>query len=140
MQIIIAREKHGDYYLDASTPEQWARSALKLLTDRWKEGYYYHEPKEPKEPEGLLPREEIEALPEPYKREAGLLFNRHIRNRRSYKEEKRLYDEIKYIVETQDTGMITYRNGRVEPRAWRILDDRGDHEYEGVELEDVAQP
>lgn len=40
-QVIILREKHGDWHYDASTPENAARACLEVLERRLGEGYWY---------------------------------------------------------------------------------------------------
>jgi len=45
-EIIVAHEKHGESYWPASTPEEKAASALAILTERWNQGYWYHDPDE----------------------------------------------------------------------------------------------
>lgn len=40
-QVIILKEKHGDWHYDASTPENAARACLEVLERRLDEGYWY---------------------------------------------------------------------------------------------------
>lgn len=43
-RIIVCEEKHSTRYWDASTDEAWASSSLAILTQRWNDGYWYHDP------------------------------------------------------------------------------------------------
>ena len=45
-QIIVAHEKHGTYYYPAGTYDEFAASALSILTERFEQGYWYHDPDE----------------------------------------------------------------------------------------------
>jgi hypothetical protein len=143
-QIIVCHEKHGEWYYDASTPEQWARSALAILTERFNQGYWYNDPGEkPAEPNGYLSKEQIEAMEEPYREQAVKIHNSHVRNLRWYREEAEQYATIKRIVEEQDASLVTVGRGRWErqaPAAWGPLADRSDGEYERVGLETVKCP
>jgi len=73
-QILIFKEKHGDRYFDASTPEMKSAAFLKILRERFTSGYYYEKPKSPernlsREDKALLSlsEEQLEALPAPLK-------------------------------------------------------------------------
>lgn len=43
MRVIVVKDKHEEYILEASTDEQWAEASLNLLTERWDTGYWYDE-------------------------------------------------------------------------------------------------
>jgi hypothetical protein len=42
-QILVVREKHGNRYLPAATDEELHASALKLVTNRVEDGYWYYD-------------------------------------------------------------------------------------------------
>lgn len=154
-QIIVADEKHGTYYYDADTPEAWAKSALKILTERFNQGYWYHDPigkpdKHPFSVEERTKREELLAMTDeqidaiPSDEARVVLRKKRQQAQKRHREDERQseeYQRIREVVEAQDDGMIVIGKGkryeREEPKAWRLLDDRNDHEYERVSLEDV---
>lgn len=164
-QIIIAHEKHGTFHFDASTPELLAENALKILTERWNQGYWYSDPDD----DGLgtsdwadkrreeyakalaLEPEEIEALPEDA-RKAVLHLRQDAKRDSEYDiKHRKWYERAKAVVEAQDLSCYLYgdrktartkagKEGRYErevPKAWSLLEERNDHEYERVELEDL---
>jgi hypothetical protein len=49
------------------------------------------------------------------------------------------YAEMREVVDNKDLSMVTFKSGRTSPRAWEVLYERGDHEYEGVELEALQE-
>jgi hypothetical protein len=150
MQIIVCHEKHGERYYDASTPEAWAKSALAILTDRFNDGYWYHDPRQVTNSFSLERRakmyemllvtdEQIEAIPSD---EARVVLRKQRRRARAEHQQEleqiEQYDRIKIAVEAQDRGFFTVgRDSFQIPVAWDILEDRSDHEYERVELEQV---
>lgn len=155
MRIIVAQEEHSTRYMDASTDETWAQSALALLTERWNDGYWYNDPSENVGPVPMT-RAEIDVITDPTLKFKAEAMNkdrqdRHLRAQRDTK----WYDEVKRVVTEQDASLIPVRYhmerdsaGRLQragvaefqPSAWRILRDREGYEYEGVELVTVEQP
>jgi hypothetical protein len=157
MQIIVAEEKHGTYYYDASTPEAWAWSSLKILTNRFNEGYWYYDPlnqpdqhefsvKRRQERDELLAMtdEQIDAIPSDEVRvDVRKKIKRAKADYESDRSQSEQYERIKAVVEAQDDSLVTVGRGqfeRQEPKAWRLLDERSDHEYERVTIEDVESP
>ena len=134
MKIIVAKEKHSTRYLDASTDKAFAGSALKLLTERWNEGYWYPPPDEAY-PRVDAPSDELaaSARSDPY---IAQVIEQRLRLAKSRADQRRLYEqwhqEVDRIVSEQDTSF----RGRW-PRAWIALREREGYEYEGVELETV---
>lgn len=47
IRIIVAYEKDGEQFINASTDEAWQQNALALLRQRFEVGYFYHEPGDP---------------------------------------------------------------------------------------------
>lgn len=150
--VLVCYEKHGERYWDATSPEALARSALAILTERWKEGYWYSDPDD----DGLgdsewaekrraeiakaraLSREEIEALPTSA-RQAVISLRRE--SRQQVERDRRArdwYERAKRVVEEQDLGTVTVgrnRFAREVPEAWVLLEERSDCEYERVAVE-----
>ena len=151
-RIIVAEEHHGRRYLDASTDEQWAVSALALLTERLKSGNWYIDPFEDtstiagrqramREPLLTIKEETIANLP--------LVAQQRLRDdiERARWELKRdegvreEYQEIRRAVESQDLSW--WGKGRMaRPLAWSLLESQGRDRGEvgSVELETVEVP
>lgn len=123
-QILIAKEKHSTRYFDASTPELLAESAFKLLKERWDDGYWYELDDPPKEKE-VLSEEQIAALPtESLRNQESQKRKNYLREVYNWQSDEKQYLSIKDCVE----------NG-LKNRAWKLLQNRSDYEYENVELE-----
>lgn len=124
--VLVEHGKHGEYYWDATTQEKFQANCLAILKNRFDQGWYYYEPEEPTKPKGLLTKEEIKELQQPYKGQAIQIYNNYVRAKREYVSEKELWDELKAAIEENDGGL-----------AWGVLYDRSDYEYERVSLEDL---
>lgn len=143
MRILIAREKHGPRYLDASSDEALARSSLKLLRDRLCKGYY-PEPDEafarPPERPAEMDGEAFAALPPDIRHQLVRRRAAHdawVLEREDYADWRA---QVMALVVAGDLRMVTIglgRYARCEPLAYHLLSRRSDHEYEGVSLEDV---
>lgn len=166
-RVIVCHEKHDTPQWDASTDEEWAKSALAILTERWNLGYWYADPDE----DGLgtsdwadkrreeyakalaLTPEEIEALPEEAQKSIKYLRTQAKRDSEYDKEHRAWYALAKQVVEDQDLGTYLFgdrttartkagkegRFERHEPKAWVLLEKRSDGEYERVELVDLRK-
>lgn len=147
-RIIVCHEKHETRYYDASTDEAWAKSSLKILTDRFNEGYWYYDPRAEQHPFSLdlrakrdelaaITDDQIEQIPSEDARE--LLRKKREQALDEQSEDAEMveeYERIKAVVEAQDDSFETVGRSR-EPKAWRLLEARSDHEYERIELEDL---
>lgn len=56
-----------------------------------------------------------------------------------YSEDDDEYQEVLRVVDEHDLSFVTYRSGRKEPLAWKLVELRSDHEYEGVSLEHLQE-
>lgn len=152
-QIIVCDEKHGTFHWDASTPEEWAKSSLAILTERWKAGYWYLNP----DSDGLgdsewatneraqiakakaMSKEAINELPVVARKAVIRILADDRRDSSEDKQHRRWYQQAKQVVENQDLSLITISEGtkweRQEPAAWRLLEERSDYEYERVSIE-----
>jgi len=119
MRILIAKEKHGTRYFDA-TGDKLYSAALKLLTERWEEGYWYEEPEEPENP-----NIDLEKVPESLKEISTQYLVQYDYDLKYYEQEKDLFDSIKRAVD-----------GKSGKLAWSCLQCRNNGEYESVELEE----
>lgn len=156
MRILVAKEKHGDYYFAADDAEQLAASALRLLRERWDAGYWYEEPEE--QP-AVLTDAEIAALPNDTLRQAARRSNQTVeRDRRYHENHRKWWDSTKALLAMpeEEALLMTYsmftgrlhfveRDGKREigspmesvPMAWYLLQFRKDAEYEYVTLDEV---
>lgn len=137
-RIIVCHEKHGTFYHDASTPEAWAQSALKILTERFNDGYWYYDPRAEKHPFSLdlrRKRDELLAMTDdqisaiPSEDAQRLLREKRALAQAEKREEDEMveqYERIRAVVVAQDGS-----------EAWALLEERSDAEYERVELEDL---
>ncbi len=48
-------------------------------------------------------------------------------------------EEVKRVVREKDDSFVTYRSGRKEPLAWKLVEDRSDYEYERITLEHLQE-
>ena len=118
--ILIAEEKYGTRYFDASTTEKMGQACIKLLTDRMNEGWYF-EIKEPEPPEHDLKQ-----------------FSKGTRLWKTCKEDWEIYsarrnqflDNERFLKEFQSVVL-----NRVYYAAYNLLCERSGHEYERIELE-----
>jgi hypothetical protein len=150
-RIIVAREKHYTRYLEASTDETWAKSALALLTERFRAGYWYYDPddesneytiKAKGEREALLAvsQETLADLPHTVMVELEKKIEEAKREEAALRDDRSRYLEIKRVVETQDLSWEGAGRRWAKPHAWSLLEQRSEGEYEDVELEDVEMP
>jgi hypothetical protein len=123
-QILIAKEKHGTRYFDASTPELLAESAFKLLKERWDDGYWYCLD-DPPEDKDVLSEEQIAALP------TESLRNQESQKRKNYL--RKLYDWQDNAEEYK--AIENCIENCLKDKAWKLLQNRRNYEYENVELE-----
>lgn len=120
-QALVAQEKHGTRVFDATTETALHKSALALVAERLKIGWYY-EPEEPKKPE--LTKEQVEALPEGKIRKEAKRQHRDYRQElEEHEEDVEFWQNVQTALETQDGAL-----------AWKCLQHRDDHEYEQVYL------
>lgn len=123
-QILVAREKHGNRYFDASTPELLAKSAFKLLKERWEDEYWYYLD-DPPDGKDILSEEQIVALPtEGLQSAESKKRTDYLRELRNWQSDEREYLAIQDCVENNCFN-----------KAWKLLNGRSDYEYESVELE-----
>lgn len=128
-KILIATEKYGTRYFDASTEELKNAAAFKILKERFKDGYYYDWLNEDVEPrENALSNEQIQNLPEPYKSKAMADEKEYLRAVEESESNKNTFASIKDCVENNKTN-----------RAYRLLLEFSNGEYEGIQLEKLEQ-
>ena len=147
-RIIVAKEKHESRYLDASTDEAWAKSALALLSERFKDGYWYYDPFADNSDYSVKARqarsqllemteEAITALPASVAEDLRKKIESARRDLKEDEKAKAQYDEIKEVVEKQDLSWVGVGKRWAQPRAWSLLMARREYEYERVGLEEV---
>lgn len=129
MQVLVEHGKHGEWYHDASTTEALHASALAILTERWEAGYYYYDPGDPPEYDGLS-KDERAALREQDEelgKRATAKWNRYVQDKRRWQHEKAEFERIKRAFEEKDGSL-----------ALECLENRSDYEYERIEIEAVT--
>lgn len=123
MKILVFKEKHGDRYMKASTPEEVQESCLKVLRDRM-EARLYCSPQAPQKP--IYSKEEAEdILQEDYRKMA-------LDSWRSYEKELKHYEAYKIWFDLA-TKEIKNPNGL----ASGLITRRDNYEYEGFEIVEV---
>ncbi len=130
-QIIVAQEADGDRYFEATDYHSWAKNSLKLLKERFEQGYYDPPSKPPNGP--VLTEQEILALPEHLREQESKRLSSLSAEIKDYNEELEDYEEIKRICETEDIS----QGRRGWPVAWLCLLKREWCEYEKVSLESL---
>lgn len=155
-RILVAKEKHGDFYYAAGDDDSLAVSALKILRERWDAGYWYEEPEE--QP-AIMTADEIAALPNDTLKGAALRSNATVeRDRRYHENHVKWWDSTKALLEMpeEEALKMTYSmfTGRLHfvvedgerkigspmeevPMAWYLLQFRKEAEYEYVTLDEV---
>lgn len=128
-RLLIAKEKHGDRYFDASTDVQLTQACCKLLRERLAAGYY-----DPGSPPRDIPMTDaqIEALP------AAVSQSAKEHNRRVQQDHRRYAADQEYLQRVQEVlASTTVRYTRGQVLAWQLLADREDSQYESVALEET---
>ncbi|WP_217924852.1 hypothetical protein [Miltoncostaea oceani] len=136
MQILIAREKHGDAIYDVSTPDDLSRVSVHLLRER---SEWFCTPDE-MYPASAAPaplsEEELAKLPPDMQRELKRRLANHTREASAREGYQRWWDEVQQVLSAGDRT-ITVGRGRWERTtslAFTLLEQRADHEYEGFEV------
>lgn len=127
-RLIVFREKHGKRYFAAFDEPMLHKVALKMLKERFHEGYIddpgplekYHGCEKPYEPTGA----EIEALPEQLQAAAKATRRRYRERRATWQDEHERY--------VQALKALRDNDGTV---AFEVLQERQDYEYEGYTFE-----
>lgn len=126
MKIIVAQEKHGDRYLNATTDEALAASCVKLLKERLEQGWY--DPGNPPEAKDVLTPEQIDLLPTESLRIAEANKCRsYLKELKYWERDVEFEKQVKQIVQSDVVDA---------KQAWRLLQSRNG-EYEAVNIENV---
>lgn len=123
---LIANEKHGDLYYEASTPELLGLACLELLQRRLDDGWYNAGDEPEPVPSGQLSPEAL--------RDDPVLYEVAVRRQASWQNRM---DAYLGAVEFQQTAKKAIAN-RWFQEAWMLLRQRSDYEYEAVELVELA--
>jgi hypothetical protein len=123
--LLIFKEKHGDRYFHVPNDKTLFRVALYVLTERYKQGYWYPKPSDQDKPTPPDINEAgIAKLPQSLQGTAKKNLQEYKRALAEYTDLVSEYEGIKKTVDTE--------NGRA---AWILLRNRRDAEYEGFDLE-----
>ena len=123
--VLVANEKHGERYFDATSLKDFSRSVLYLLTERYEADYWYYPPEKPERPVGLPGADDINNMPDgEFKSSAKKLLARHISEKKIYERKLADYNDIIEAVKNQNVEL-----------AWGCLINRSGWEYERISLE-----
>jgi len=155
-RIFILKSKHGDSIFDASTPEALALAALAALSIN---APYYYRPEAPsiypkvtEEDEKLLALTDAEldglpdAIRDEVKKKVSGIRGRINRAQREFDEAVSFYDKVKALLDlpieeaVKQTVTVGVRKPHQIPLALDLLEERCDYEYEGFEIETLADP
>lgn len=126
-QLIVVKEKHDNgYYLVNDVEAVW-RWALAILKERLDQRWYY-KPDEPKLREEV-PDDVMDKLPESLRKKAKDDKQSNKSNMKRYQRDMEVWNDIHTA--------LTEQNGAL---AFKVLDDRKDHEYEGFTFETLEVP
>ena len=123
-QVLILNEKHGDRYFLVKTEKDLHDIALKVVTQRFKDGYwYYYDDELPELPE--ISKEQIAQLKDGnVKRALQQAWDSYDYALRFCEDGKKEQLFLKNLLDKQD-GVA----------AWKFLRHRRGHQYEGYQLE-----
>lgn len=138
-RVLVVYEKHGERYFDVRTDELLTVVALKLLRERRADGYYT--PGSP--PTGVCRTpEEIAALPLDIQhavRQTSAALRRQQQQYQDAVDFLALVDTVLGDFELA-AACRRYKHRTGYPRAFELLAERSDYEYERVEIPDLAMP
>jgi len=123
--LLVFKEKHGERYFYIPDDKALFAVALKIVSERFEEGYWYPEPgveDKPAAPD--YTKEQIATLPESMQKTATATLAAYERSLREY---NGLVDEFKRIEKA-----VEEKDGQA---AWQIIRERQRAEYEGYDLE-----
>lgn len=103
--ILRFKEKYGDRLFIINGEEDLTRAALKVIKDRFEDGYWYDEPEEPTKPDYSL--EEAATLKGAAKEAALREIDRFQRSKLAYEEALEMWKILKSAVDNND-GRIAY--------------------------------
>jgi hypothetical protein len=129
-KILIFEEKHCHRFFDASTKELKRAAALKILTERLKDGYWYDAGRQDNKPEPPdVPKYIVEHLPKGNFRDEGLrrwdVFEAQMKE---YQRAVEFEARVKAAVKNKDGAA-----------ALSLLDERSDGQYEGFREEEIEE-
>lgn len=157
-RVLVIEEKHDTRYLDASTPENLAKSCINVLRKRLADGYWYHrefaadQPTFSKENQEIfdMTEEQVKALPSHLQETMTSVQKRLQRNLDIYTENKKLEDSwwsalnlvlnspieeaVKFVGTDADETFPAKQN-----LALSVLEARSDYQYEGMRFITVEQ-
>jgi hypothetical protein len=165
--VLVQYGKHCDTFWPASTDEQLAKSALAILIDNASSYGWYCTPdelfpldskytvtlealvpgyadaadKEGREAAIIAYQEQIASIPDV---DAQAVMKKKLGSAACNQKEKReytkWYNAMREVVDNRDwRSNVTFKSGRTEPKSWYLLKQRGDYEYERVELEPLQE-
>lgn len=142
MRILVEKNKYNTLYYDVSTNELLAATALKILTQRFNDNWYYKPSLNDfyygHEKETFLSEEEIEDLPEHLQAAERDKVRRLKACKVKLIQAEYECEEIERIVKEQDNSFEEVQKmdrKYINIPAWSALQSRCDYEYENVYIE-----
>lgn len=123
--VLVLKEKHGDRHFNVADDAALHRVALKILTERFEQGYWYYKPEDKDKPEAPdFTMEQVATLPESLRAKADKKLREYTDACRRYDAEVEDYNDIETAVKNKDGKL-----------AWEALQAHRDGEYEGFNIE-----
>ena len=109
-KIVVFKEKHGDRYFDASTPELTRRALLRVFRDRAGEGYWYERPAMPDLSRSndylKISDDVLVTLPATLQREVKTARRVVANAKLEYEENMKWYDNLMHVISLPDDEAI----------------------------------
>jgi hypothetical protein len=145
-RIIVDVSKHWTGYYDASTPESFAASCLKILQRRFDEGWYSDPGPVPEEPgeDKCLSEQQIAILPtEGLRQSETKRREQELGRLKEDRQERDWYLAAKSALDHKTMELRAYGRAdrvRLVPVVWELLEMHREYEYEGITLESLEIP
>ncbi len=128
-RLLLNKDKYSTaYYLVQDEAALW-RACLMILKVRVDSDYMQAPDDKPYDLQKVLPKEQVEALPEPYRSEELKKLKHNNRVTAEHQEEVEQWQQVQQALKDKDGKL-----------AFMILKERNGHEYEGFEFEDLVVP
>ena len=115
--VMVLREKHGDRYFVVDNDEELHQTALAVVRQRLKEGWYY-EPDEPKKSDLDYTKEDVAKLPVSLQKEASRKLECEDILMEYYRDEKKRWDLVNQACSQADgkTAWVILLDTNIEVR------------------------
>ncbi len=126
--VMITHEKHGIRVWDASSRESLFKNALEILKERLEFGYIYKpDPEYLQKYDPKMTSEEIDRLPDSLVKQAALKQIKQFRHmKEEFEQDQKHWEDVQSAIHNEDGE-----------RAFVLLADRSDYEYESITFEPI---